>query len=67
MYDVYSRILDFYQDLDRPSFSLRRFLIEKIIIAIVLLGKSITHWEFPRRAAGGWWWIWRNRLEVIAG
>lgn len=35
-------------------------------LAAVLLG-AISGFRFPRRAVGGWWWIWRYRFEMLVG
>ena len=66
MYRIYTRVLDYYQRLNQDSFSFRRFMIENFFIGLVTVGKHLCHWEFPSRAIGGWWWIWRFRWEIIA-
>jgi len=67
MYRNYIKILRYYEQLGSDSSVLSRFVIEKGIVALVLLGGIFMKWTFPSRAIGGWRWIWCFRWEIITG
>jgi len=44
----------------------RAFLEWPIRLLAVILGR-LRGIRFPKRAIGGWWWIWRYRFEMLVG
>jgi FkbM family methyltransferase len=45
----------------------KRILLEwPIRLAAISLG-TLSGFRFPRRAIGGWWWIWKYRFEMLVG
>lgn len=60
--DAYLRLL-----AERELSPRRRCAIETGVRLVVPALAVLNSWHFPGRTAGGWWWTWRWRLEVICG
>lgn len=67
MYRFYKSLLEIYKARRGYTFPLYRTILELFIRSMVILGTEWRGLEFPDRAIGGWWWIWRFRWEILVG
>lgn len=67
MYKFYKSLLEIYKAKQGYTLPVYRTLFEIFIRSLVILGTEWRGLEFPDRAIGGWWWIWRFRWEILVG
>jgi len=66
-YRAYLRLIQRYATPSPPSTLLVRLLFEWPIRVAAVALTALSGFRFPRRAIGGWWWIWRYRFEMLVG
>jgi FkbM family methyltransferase len=66
-YRVYQNIMSRYISSNAPIPVIGRVFLEWSIRLAVLLLSVLKGLKFPRRAIGGWWWIWKYRFEILVG
>lgn len=66
MYRLYQRVLERYKARETaPGAGLYRRSVEGVIHITVLGLMKWQGMQFPPKAVGGWWWIWRFRFELL--
>ncbi|MSP13030.1 MAG: FkbM family methyltransferase [Chloroflexi bacterium] len=66
-YRVYQRLAQWYVSASPPWPLPIRLLFEWLIRLAAMALAALSGFRFPRKAIGGWWWIWRYRFEMLVG